>query len=94
MRATYYHKHYIEDNEYIPFGTPIEPSLKKEIAKPIIRWGYAVKQGDNEVQGYEILPNKYFFSYTPPTPSEQLMQQFWKLEEEAEKILKQMKELA
>lgn len=94
LRATYYHKHYIEDNEYIPFGTPIEPSLKKEIAKPIIRWGYAVKQGDNEVQGYEILPNKYFFSYTPPTPSEQLMQQFWKLEEEAEKILKQMKELA
>jgi type I restriction enzyme M protein len=94
VTTSYYHRHYIEDNEYITHGTPIEPFLKKEIDKPIIRWDYAVKQGDNEVLGYEILPNKYFFKYVPPISSEKLMQQFWKLEEDAERILKQMKELA
>lgn len=91
LSATYYHKHYIDDNEYIPFGTPIEPFLKQEIAKPIIRWDYAVKQGDEEVLGYEILPNKYFFDYVAPLPSENLLKQFWTIEKETETILSSLK---
>lgn len=57
------HRLYIEDNEYIPYGEDIEAFLKREIAKPIIRWQ------DSPQLGYEILPNKYFYRYQPPTPS-------------------------
>jgi len=32
------HRHYVADDEYIPFGEDIEAFLKREIAKPIIRW--------------------------------------------------------
>ena len=37
--------------------------------------------------GYEILPNKYFYRYQPPTPAKELLAEFWKLEKEAEKML-------
>ncbi len=33
VTATYPHRHYIEDNEYIPFDTDIEAFLNKEIDK-------------------------------------------------------------
>ena len=76
------HRHYVQDDEYIPRGEEIEAFLKREIAKPIIRW-------ENSTQlGYEILPNKYFYRYQPPTPAKELLAEFWKLEGEAEKILK------
>ncbi len=87
LSATYHHRHYIEDAEYIPFEEDIETFIKREIDKPIIRWEYAAKQGDKEILGYEILPNKYFFTYTPPPPSNALLQEFWELEKEAEEIL-------
>ena len=32
------HRHYVQDDEYIPHGEDIEAFLKREIAKPIIRW--------------------------------------------------------
>jgi type I restriction enzyme M protein len=32
------HRHYVQDDEYIPQGENIEAFLKREIAKPIIRW--------------------------------------------------------
>ena len=32
------HRHYVKDDEYIPHGEDIETFLKREIAKPIIRW--------------------------------------------------------
>jgi len=32
------HRHYVEDDEYIEHGADIEAFLKREIAKPIIRW--------------------------------------------------------
>jgi Di-haem cytochrome c peroxidase len=32
------HRHYVKDDEYIPYGEDIEAFLKREIAKPIIRW--------------------------------------------------------
>ena len=75
------HRNYVQDDEYIPHGEDIEAFLKREIAKPIIRWE------DSPQLGYEILPNKYFYRYQPPTPAKQLLAQFWKLEKETEKML-------
>jgi type I restriction enzyme M protein len=75
------HRHYVADDEYIPHGEDIATFLKREIAKPIIRWE------DSPQLGYEILPNKYFYRYQPPTPAKDLLAQFWKLEKEAEKML-------
>jgi type I restriction enzyme M protein len=43
--------------------------------------------------GYEILPNKYFYKYKEPTPSDKLISDFWKLEEDAEKLLNEIREL-
>jgi len=75
------HRHYVQDDEYIPHGEEIEAFLKREIAKPIIRWQ------DSPQLGCEILPNTYFYSYQPPTPAKELLAEFWKLEKEAEKML-------
>ena len=75
------HRHYVADDEYIPHGEDIAAFLKREIAKPIIRWE------DSPQLGYEILPNKYFYRYQPPTPAKDLLAEFWRLEKEAEKML-------
>lgn len=75
------HRHYVKDDEYIPHGEDIETFLKREIAKPIICWE------DSTQLGYEILPNKYFYRYKPPTPAKDLLEEFWRLEKEAEKML-------
>jgi type I restriction enzyme M protein len=75
------HRHYVQDDEYIPHGEDIEGFLKREIAKPIIRWE------ESPQLGYEILPNKYFYRYQPPTPAKDLLAEFWRLEKEAEKML-------
>jgi len=75
------HRHYVKDDEYIPYGEDIETFLNREIAKPIIRWT------DSPQLGYEILPNKYFYRYQPPTPANELLAEFWRLEKEAEKLL-------
>jgi type I restriction enzyme M protein len=75
------HRHYVRDDEYIAHGEDIEAFLKREIAKPIIRWE------DSPQLGYEILPNKYFYRYRPPTPAKDLLAEFWRLETETEKLL-------
>jgi type I restriction enzyme M protein len=75
------HRHYVKDDEYIPYGEDIEAFLKREIAKPIIRWE------DRPQLGYEILPNKYFYRYQPPARAKELLLEFWKLEKVAEKML-------
>ncbi|MDO8947194.1 MAG: class I SAM-dependent DNA methyltransferase [Desulfocapsaceae bacterium] len=75
------HRHYVQDDEYIPHGEEIEAFLQREIAKPIIRWE------DSPQLGYEILPNKYFYRYQPPTPAKDLLAEFWRLEKEAEGML-------
>lgn len=75
------HRHYVADDEYIPHGEDIAAFLQREIAKPIIRWE------DSPQLGYEILPNKYFYRYQPPTPAKDLLAEFWRLEKEAEKML-------
>ncbi len=80
------HRHYVQDDEYIPHGEDIAAFLKREIAKPIIRWE------DSPQLGYEILPNKYFYRYQPPTPAKELLAEFWKLEKEAEKMLEGLAE--
>jgi type I restriction enzyme M protein len=80
------HRHYVQDDEYIPRGEDIEAFLKREIAKPIIRWK------DSPQLGYEILPNKYFYRYQPPTPAKDLLAEFWRLEKEAESLLKGLAE--
>ena len=71
----------MRDDEYILHGEDIEEFLKREIAKPIIRWQ------DSPQRGYEILPNKYFYRYQPPTPAQDLLAEFWKLEKEVERML-------
>ena len=92
--ADFYHRHYIVDNEYIPFDRThddkeayINAFLTKEIDYQIIRW----KEYDQ--LGYEILPNKYFYKYQEPTPSDDLIKEFWKLEGDAEKLLNEIREL-
>ncbi len=89
-KVSYTHRHYIKDDEYIPCdpkGNPdkyIPAFLEREIEKPIIRWE------DRPRLGYEILPNKYFYRYTPPPAADDLLKKFWKLEEEAEGLLKEV----
>lgn len=92
--ATFNHRHYIVDNEYIPFDRTqenkkayINAFLAKEIDYEIIRWK------EYEQLGYEILPNKYFYKYREPTPSDELIKEFWKLEKDAEKLLNEIREL-
>ena len=81
VRVEWTHRHYVKDDEYIPYGENIEAFLEREIGKPIIRWA------DSPQLGYEILPNKYFYRYQPPTPAKDLLEEFWRLEKEAEKLL-------
>ncbi|MEI6176755.1 MAG: hypothetical protein WCS43_07680, partial [Verrucomicrobiota bacterium] len=82
------HRQYVQDDEYIPHGEDIESFLKREIAKPIIRWEETKNKTDGKtILGYEILPNKYFYRYEPPTPAKDLLAEFWKLEKKAEKML-------
>jgi type I restriction enzyme M protein len=83
------HRHYVQDDEYIPHGEDIAAFLKREIAKPVIRWEGTKKDG-KPILGYEILPNKYFYRYQPPTPAKDLLAEFWKLEKEAEKMLERL----
>ena len=92
LEVVYTHRHYMVDNEYIPCDPDatdraayIGSFLAREIEFPIVRWQEA------EQLGYEILPNKYFYRYEEPTPSDQLIDEFWQLEEEAEAILTQIR---
>lgn len=84
------HRHYVQDDEYIAFDAGCKAAeyipefLQREIAKPIIRWQ------DSAQLGYEILPNKYFYRYQPPTPASELLAKFWELEKEAEVMLKRL----
>ena len=80
------HRHYVQDDEYIPYDEEIAAFLEREIAKPIIRWEETKKDGKT-ILGYEILPNKYFYRYQPPPPAADLLAEFWRLEREAEKML-------
>ena len=84
LQAVFTHRHYVLDSEYIPYGEDIEAFLKREIGKPIIRWK------DSDQLGYEILPNKYFYRYQPPKPADEVLQEFWKLEKEAEEALQSL----
>jgi len=84
LSVEFTHRHYIQDNEYIPFGEDITEFLEREIAKPIICWE------DSPQLGYEILPNKYFYRYQPPTPADDLLKEFWQLEKGTEKMLEGM----
>lgn len=94
VSADFYHRHYIEDNEYIPFDKNaadkdeyINEFLAKEIDYQIIR------RQEYEQLGYEILPNKYFYKYREPTPSEDLIAEFWQLEKQAETLLAEIRAL-
>lgn len=94
VKADFYHRHYIVDNEYIPFDRTqddkqayINAFLAKEIDYQIITW----KEYDQ--LGYEILPNKYFYKYQEPTPSDDLIKEFWQLEKDAEKLLNEIRQL-
>ena len=86
--VSYTHRHYIKDDEYIPFDVEGDPEvyipefLTREIEKPIIRWT------DRNQLGYEILPNKYFYNYVEPPKASDLLNKFWSLEKEAETLLK------
>jgi type I restriction enzyme M protein len=92
--VNYTHRHYVEDKEYIPFKRTaedkekyIEDFLKKEIEYRVISWN------EYSQLGYEILPNKYFYKYKEPVPSDQLIEEFWQLEEEAKTLLNEIRSL-
>jgi len=92
--ATYNHRYYIVDNEYIPFEITaidkdayINKFLAKEIDFEIIDWQ------EFEQLGYEMLPNKYFYKFKRPENSDTLIDSFWKLEDEANNLLKEIREL-
>ncbi len=92
--ATFYHRHYIVDNEYIPFDRNetdkekyINSFLANEIDYEIIKWE------EYKELGYEILPNKYFYKYQEPTSSDKLIEEFWQLEEQAEQLLNEIRNL-
>jgi type I restriction enzyme M protein len=92
--AVYKHRNYIVDNEYIPFDRSsadkeayINAFLAKEIDYQIIEWE------EYEQLGYEILPNKYFYEYQEPENSELMIDQFWKLENEAATLMNAIREL-
>jgi type I restriction enzyme M protein len=94
VNATFHHRHYIVDNEYIPFDRTntdkvvyINNFLAKEIDYEIIRWE------EYEQLGYEILPNKYFYKYQQPESSDKLFEEFWSLEAEAEALLNEIRGL-
>jgi type I restriction enzyme M protein len=82
VSAEYTHRQYVSDYEYIQHGEDIEEFLKREIGKQIIRYQ------DSTHLGYEILPNKYFYKYQPPKPADEILQDFWKMEKEAEDMVK------
>ncbi|QDV62756.1 type I restriction-modification system subunit M [Crateriforma conspicua] len=90
--VSYTHRHYIKDDEYIPVDPKGDPDkyipefLEREIEKQIIRWE------DRPQLGYEILPNKYFYKYVEPPKADDLLSEFWKLEEKAEDLLKGLAE--
>jgi len=74
-------------SSYSPDFLGLRRAVKeRELAKPIIRWEETKKDGKT-ILGYEILPNKYFYRYQPPTPAKDLLAEFWKLEKDAEKML-------
>lgn len=94
IKAVYTHRHYIEDKEYIPYDRTatdkaayIEAFLNREIDYKIISWK------EYEQLGFEILPNKYFYKYEEPVPSDQLIEEFWSLEKEAEFLLNEIRSL-
>lgn len=92
--VTYNHRHYIVDNEYIPFDRTakdkkvyISSILSKEIDYEIIKWE------EYSQLGYEILPNKYFYKYQEPKASDTLIEEFWQLEKQAETLLNEIRSL-
>ena len=94
VKITCHHRHYIDDTEYIPFDATatdkdahIEAFLDREIDYKVICWE------EFGQLGYEILPNKYFYQYTAPEPSDQLLQTFYSLEQEANDLLNSIKAL-
>lgn len=88
VEVSYTHRHYVKDDEYLPFDANGDPELyipeflQREIERQVIRWQ------DRPQLGYEILPNKYFYRYTPPPEADDLLNKFWNLEEQAEALLK------
>ena len=94
VNAQFHHRHYIEDKEYIPYDRNatdkqkyIEEFLNREIDYKIISWS------EYPQLGYEILPNKYFYKYEEPVPSDTLIEEFWQLEAEAETLLTEIRSL-
>jgi hypothetical protein len=60
---------------------------EKFVAKLGVTFPTINRWADCPQLGYEILPNKYFYRYQPPTPGDELLAEFWRLEKEAEKLL-------
>jgi type I restriction enzyme M protein len=85
LGTTWTHPDYVQDDEYVPHGEDLESWLKREVevaGRKLIRFS------DSPQLGYEILPNKYFYRYVPPTPAQDLLDEFWRLEKEAERLLR------
>lgn len=87
--ATFHHRHYIVDNEYIPFDKTatdkqayINAFLAKEIDYEIIRWQ------EYEQLGYEIIPNNYFYIHSEPATSNEILKNILDMREKVKDSIK------
>lgn len=75
-----------KDTEIVPWDVDIDDYMKKEVlphvpdAKAFFEEDLSKKKPVIKT-GAEILFTRYFYKYTPPTPSEDLMKQFLELEQ-------------
>jgi type I restriction enzyme M protein len=90
ITATINRRNYIDDVEYIPYqndkdkNTYIPEFLGKEISCEIISWV------DSENIGAEFLPNKYFYKYTPPQPTQEILQEFNAIDKEVQQLMQSL----
>ena len=80
LNAELTHRHYVSDNEYIQHGEDIEVFLKREIGKEIIVIRTARSLG---MRFCRIS----IYKYQPPESADKILEQFWMLEKEAERLL-------
>jgi len=85
ISSNYYHRHYLEDAEYVAYGQDLETHINREFKNPIIKWE------DNPQLGYEFIPTRFFYEPLIPISSDTLLSRFWEIEEKTEKILTQIK---
>jgi type I restriction enzyme M protein len=85
----------LRDTENVPLSVPIEDFFEREV-KPHVPDAWIdetkrdAKDGEIGIVGYEINFNRYFYTYEPPRPLENIEADIKKLEFEIMEMLKQV----